>query len=1135
MGDDDKSSSSTSLIRPSKQRVMLTPAPAEEKKAEFTSMVVEDMSLDELLLQGRASRTDSMFEKGKRPDAKTRRTSQYFDITRRPSKMRGLDGKDPDMNKARLWQAFNELEWKDESERKYVFQSYENLKAVYMQKHGDKFAESPTSAAPPTGFRPREDSSILMGQGLAKIREEHRLAVQKSMQVSNKHSGYVYVHLSILKPKMPLTLSYVTKLMEEFRLGRICHDATMYELLARAIPMLQALPNIVPLRIHEGCNLTICGDIHGQLEDFLTIFELNGLPSEQNQYLFNGDFVDRGPHSCEVMLLMIAFKLLYPNAMHLNRGNHEARDMNVQHGFEQECLAKYTNVAFDTFCHMFSVLPLACLVENKVLVIHGGCSWQDDITIEEISKIDRFHDVVPEDTLFEDLLWADPCADNGRFESDRGCGLSFGPDVCQNFLDTNGLDCIIRSHECVDKGYEIWFGGALITIFSASNYCGIAGNQGAIIIMGPDRVPKYVTYYATPLDELVTQSIDRSNLENGVVSKLFARICSARLALMDYYRQHSVKDSRIISRNVWAAGMVQVLGLDIDFLAFGPLIGLPVYGVDGKERGDINYVSYLARFRPIHRGSATSHSSPNPLFMDENEDASTSSAAAAADPPDVSKVSLKDNPEKQRAAEEASVLLSEVNTLMFAHRYELESLFRFFDLDGTGVITANELRDGLMSLGQVLGKNLTPQQLESAVELIDRENSGSVNYQAFFQGFRAAGFSTENTMMSANLMMDRKEKQDCIDLANDIISSLTAQLGCQLVWSKQGVARLSAVTPGMAAAEAGLQENDFILSIGDTAIPDRAAFRTTMLNAQVGGQLHFAIERADRKFVVPVTILGTGKTLEEIETLKRISSGAVFPPDLVWYRQQIKERLQANTDKPPSSVTTTSTTTQPKSTARSTSPSPKVKVEEQKGGKKPTALTTATTTTQKTPVKTPSSPKTGPKSSPKSTPTKAPSSPRLGAKSTPATTTTPKAASERSPSPGRSVVAANSLPASVASSPKKFVRPTPSASTALPVPKVDTKRTASPSRGSSVRPAAKDNVPKGYVKGTKTQNTEGTPTVIAEAAKVDPPVLVLPTPEPVSGAVATAESAVVVSVPKKPPPPPPLTEEMLRSQPSRSA
>lgn len=88
----------------------------------------------------------------------------------------------------------------------------------------------------------------------------------------------------------------------------------------------------------------------------------------------------------------------------------------------------------------------------------------------------------------------------------------------------------------------------------------MAGNQGAIIVLGPDRVFKYVTYFATPLDELVTQSIDRAVLENGVVSKLFARICSARLALMDYYRQHALQNSRVISRAVWGAGMVQVLG-----------------------------------------------------------------------------------------------------------------------------------------------------------------------------------------------------------------------------------------------------------------------------------------------------------------------------------------------------------------------------------------------------------------------------------------------------------------------------------------------------------------------------------------------------------------------------------------------
>jgi serine/threonine-protein phosphatase 5 len=109
-------------------------------------------------------------------------------------------------------------------------------------------------------------------------------------------------------------------------------------------PLLQAQPNVVYLNV--ATRLTIVGDLHGQLDYLLAIFKLNGLPSPRNAYVFNGDFVDRGQYSCECILTLLAFKLLYPKSMHLNRGNHEARDINSRDGFEKECMRKYNAAIF---------------------------------------------------------------------------------------------------------------------------------------------------------------------------------------------------------------------------------------------------------------------------------------------------------------------------------------------------------------------------------------------------------------------------------------------------------------------------------------------------------------------------------------------------------------------------------------------------------------------------------------------------------------------------------------------------------------------------------------------------------------------------------------------------------------------
>lgn len=136
----------------------------------------------------------------------------------------------------------------------------------------------------------------------------------------------------------PIQLDFVTAMMDHFKFNNRLDLENVVELLRRVKAVLKAQPNVVDLNITT--RLTVVGDLHGQLDDLFAIFKLNGLPSPRNAYLFNGDFVDRGQYSCECVLTLFAFKLLYPKSMHLNRGNHEARDINSRDGFERECLEK---------------------------------------------------------------------------------------------------------------------------------------------------------------------------------------------------------------------------------------------------------------------------------------------------------------------------------------------------------------------------------------------------------------------------------------------------------------------------------------------------------------------------------------------------------------------------------------------------------------------------------------------------------------------------------------------------------------------------------------------------------------------------------------------------------------------------
>jgi serine/threonine-protein phosphatase 5 len=258
------------------------------------------------------------------------------------------------------------------------------------------------------------------------------------------------------------------------------HAKYVYHILIALRKQLLQLPSLVDVPIPEGSRINVCGDTHGQYYDLLNIFELRGYPSEENPFLFNGDFVDRGPFSVEVVLLLFTFKVLCPGHMHLSRGNHESLNMNRIYGFEGEVKAKYSPQMFQLFTEVFHCLPIAHCLARKVIVLHGGLFSRDGVTLDDLRKIDRFREP-PDEGLMSEALWSDPQPLPGRAPSKRGVGLSFGPDVTANFLKNNDLKMVVRSHEVKDEGYEVEAGGKLITVFSAPNYCDQMGNKGAIL------------------------------------------------------------------------------------------------------------------------------------------------------------------------------------------------------------------------------------------------------------------------------------------------------------------------------------------------------------------------------------------------------------------------------------------------------------------------------------------------------------------------------------------------------------------------------------------------------------------------------------------------------------------------------
>ncbi|KAJ2239966.1 type 1 serine/threonine-protein phosphatase catalytic subunit glc7, partial [Coemansia sp. RSA 455] len=209
-----------------------------------------------------------------------------------------------------------------------------------------------------------------------------------------------------------------------------------------------------PVLLELEAPIKICGDIHGQYYDLLRLFEYGGFPPEAN-YLFLGDYVDRGKQSLETISLLLAYKIKYPENFFILRGNHESACINRIYGFYDECKRRYNIKLWKTFTDCFNCLPIAAIIDEKIFSMHGGLS-PDLISMEQIKRIMRPTDV-PDTGLLCDLLWSDPDKDiQGWSENDRGVSFTFGPDIVYKFLQKHDLDLVCRAHQVVEDGYEFF-------------------------------------------------------------------------------------------------------------------------------------------------------------------------------------------------------------------------------------------------------------------------------------------------------------------------------------------------------------------------------------------------------------------------------------------------------------------------------------------------------------------------------------------------------------------------------------------------------------------------------------------------------------------------------------------------------
>jgi diadenosine tetraphosphatase ApaH/serine/threonine PP2A family protein phosphatase len=385
-----------------------------------------------------------------------------------------------------------------------------------------KFPNCPNKSLYPSNFclAHSDDKNITSNRSSVKLVQSITRNLQSNKLMVASTSDGLLQSLDKIKIINP------NDLIEKFRKQERLVLGEAMELIDNTKAIMLKEPNILRL----DAPIVVVGDVHGQYYDLLNLLEEGGDPKD-TQYLFLGDYVDRGNFSCEVMFLLCILKTFYPNNIHLLRGNHECASVSGHFGFKKECKMKYGLNIYYKFCLLFQTMPLGAVVSTaygEMFACHGGLS-PNLKTLDDIDKLDRF--IEPESNLdLLDVLWSDPIREekiedmnDKEFESfmeidfhsnpARGCSFIFGYKALKEFLDTNSLVCLIRAHEVQEDGFKKHFDPAileahmksllsnqsnklnshqvdatkendfppLITIFSAPNYCDRYENKGAIL------------------------------------------------------------------------------------------------------------------------------------------------------------------------------------------------------------------------------------------------------------------------------------------------------------------------------------------------------------------------------------------------------------------------------------------------------------------------------------------------------------------------------------------------------------------------------------------------------------------------------------------------------------------------------
>ncbi|KAB1252466.1 Serine/threonine-protein phosphatase with EF-hands 1 [Camelus dromedarius] len=469
----------------------------------------------------------------------------------------------------------------------------------------------------------------------------------------------------------------------------------------------------------------------------------NGLPSVSNPYVFNGDFVDRGRNSMEVLMILLVSFLVYPNDLHLNRGNHEDFMMNMRYGFTKEILHKYKlhgKKILQILEDVYTWLPIGTIIDNEILVIHGGISESTDLNLLHRIERNKMKSVlmspIPIDgdratekknkvgkaiaawgmktdgpfseqlTKHEweqviNILWSDPRGKRGCYpNTSRGGGCYFGPDITSKILNKYQLKMLVRSHECKPEGYEICHDGKVITVFSASNYYEEGSNRGAYIRMSSGTTPRFFQYQITKATCLRPLYQRVNAIESSAIRMLKERMISRKTDLIRAFQLQDRNKSGKLSMGQWAFSMENVLGLNL------PWRSLSSHLVATDKDGNTDYMS---SFQDIHIQKPVKEASETQPWLK----------------PGWSKTPFG------RLIRVQSTLIETV----YRYRSDLQIIFNVIDSDHSGLISMEEFRSMWKLFKSHYSVRIDDSQFDELAERMDSNKDGSIDFNEFLKAF----------------------------------------------------------------------------------------------------------------------------------------------------------------------------------------------------------------------------------------------------------------------------------------------------------------------------------------------------------------------------------------------------------------